>query len=60
MGISPFPARYAAAMDEQQQQQIRASLFLKEKAEEWLPKYKQGLLWRKRLDLYTGMKGFAE
>jgi phosphatidylserine/phosphatidylglycerophosphate/cardiolipin synthase-like enzyme len=37
-----------------------ASLFLKEKAEEWLPKYKPGLLRRKRLDLYTGMKGFAE
>jgi phosphatidylserine/phosphatidylglycerophosphate/cardiolipin synthase-like enzyme len=36
-----------------------ASLFLKETAEEWTPKYKPGLLRRKRLDLYTGMAGFA-
>lgn len=36
-----------------------ASLFLKETAGEWLPKYKPGLLKRKRLDLYTGMRGFA-
>lgn len=33
------------------------SLFLKETADEWLPKYKPGLLRRKRLDLYTRMKG---
>lgn len=36
-----------------------SSLFLKETAEEWLPKYKPGLLKRKRLDLYTGMRGFS-
>ena len=37
-----------------------ASLFLKETAGEWLPKYKPGLLRRKRLDLYTRMEGFTE
>jgi phosphatidylserine/phosphatidylglycerophosphate/cardiolipin synthase-like enzyme len=37
-----------------------ASLFLKETAGEWLPKYRPGLLRRKRLDLYTRMEGFTE
>jgi phosphatidylserine/phosphatidylglycerophosphate/cardiolipin synthase-like enzyme len=37
-----------------------ASLFLKETSEEWLPKYKAGLLRAKRMALYTGMEGFSE
>jgi phosphatidylserine/phosphatidylglycerophosphate/cardiolipin synthase-like enzyme len=35
------------------------SLFLKEKPEEWLVKYKPGKLRQKRVDLYVNMKGFA-
>jgi phosphatidylserine/phosphatidylglycerophosphate/cardiolipin synthase-like enzyme len=35
------------------------SLFLKEKAEEWLVKYKPGKLRQKRVALYAKMKGFA-
>jgi phosphatidylserine/phosphatidylglycerophosphate/cardiolipin synthase-like enzyme len=35
------------------------SLFLKEKAEEWLVKYQPGKLRQKRVDLFARMKGFA-
>ena len=35
------------------------SLFLKEKATEWLAKYKPGSLKQKRVDVFAGMKGFA-
>jgi len=37
---------------------VEASLFLDED-DKWLKKYKPGKLKQKRLDLYTGMKGFA-
>lgn len=40
-------------------QQAQDSLFLKEKAEEWLVKYKPGGLRQKRVDLYAKMAGFA-
>lgn len=35
------------------------SLFLKEKPEEWLKKYKPGTLRQKRVDLFATMEGFA-
>ncbi|HVJ62741.1 MAG TPA: phospholipase D-like domain-containing protein [Tahibacter sp.] len=35
------------------------NLFLSEKPEDWLGKYKPGSLKRKRVDLFTGMSGFA-
>jgi phosphatidylserine/phosphatidylglycerophosphate/cardiolipin synthase-like enzyme len=35
------------------------SLFLKEKAKDWLVKYKPGLLRQKRVAMFAGMKGFT-
>ena len=35
------------------------TLFLKEKATEWLAKYKPGSLKQKRVDVFAGMKGFV-
>ena len=35
------------------------TLFLKEKATDWLAKYKAGSLKQKRVDIFAGMKGFA-
>lgn len=49
----------AEAAEDANQSDTEGSLFLKEKADEWLVKYKPGKLRQKRVDLFAKMKGFV-